>query len=134
MWTTTFKAYVPHTLGLDETFNRLESLAGTGTNYPPYNVINEDNSTTILEVALAGFSEKELEVSTERNVLTLKGRKEPVEKQKNYQHKGISTRSFEKNWQLGEDVEVDKVSFKDGMLTIVLKKQLPEKMKKKIWF
>ena len=51
-----------------------------------------------------------------------------------YSHKGIATRSFSKNWQLGEDVEVESVDYKDGLLTVVLEKFVPEEKKKKIWF
>ena len=52
----TWEHFTPFTLGLDETFSRLETLAGSGTNYPPYNIYNGSDSRTILEVALAGFS------------------------------------------------------------------------------
>lgn len=133
MWTTTFKSYVPYTVGLDETFNRLEALAGGGTTYPPHNIVSGDNGRTILEIALAGFSREDISVSTERNLLTVSAKVKDKEDRK-YQHKGISDRAFEKSWQLGEDVEVDNVEFVDGLLSVVLKKQLPEKQKRKVWF
>ena len=57
-----------------------------------------------------------------------------TEVDKVYSHKGIATRSFSKNWQLGEDVEVESVTYKDGLLTVVLEKFVPEEKKKKIWF
>ncbi len=121
----------PFSLGLDETFHRLETLAGAGTSYPPYNVINGPSGRTILEVALAGFSEGDLAVETERNVLTVTARKSPEEKERNYAHKGISYRTFSRNWQMGDDVEVETVEFKDGLLTITLNKELPEKQQRK---
>ena len=130
----TWEHLTPFTLGLDETFSRLEAIAGSGTNYPPYNIYNGSNSRTILEVALAGFSRGDIEVETERNVLTVSARKSPPDKQRDYQHKGISYKTFSRNWQLGDDVEVDNVSFEDGLLTITLRKELPEKQKRKKHF
>ena len=67
----TWEHYTPHSIGFDETFHRLEALAGSGKSYPPYNVVNGSDGRTILEVALAGFSAGDIEVETERNVLTI---------------------------------------------------------------
>ena len=127
----TFNTYTPYSLGLDETFSRLEALAGSGSNYPPYNVVDGGDGRTLLEVALAGFSGENIEVTTERNVLTVSAKKAPEEKERNYSHKGISYRTFARNWQMADDVEVEEVKFIDGLLTITLVKQLPEKQKKK---
>ena len=110
----TWEQFTPFTLGLDETLNRLETFAGSGTNYPPYNIYNGSDSRTILEVALAGFSKEELSVTTERNCLTVSAKKKKDDK--TYSHKGISTRSFSRNWQLGDDVEIEKVEFNNGLL------------------
>ena len=63
--------YTPFSIGFDETFQRLESIATAGSNYPPYNVINGPDGRTSLEIALAGFSGDDLSVTTERNVLTV---------------------------------------------------------------
>ena len=115
----TWEQFTPFTLGLDETFNRLEAIAGSGTNYPPYNIYNGSNSRTILEVALAGFSQGDISVETERNVLTISANKSSKEEKK-YSHKGISNKNFSRNWQLADDVEVESVDFKDGLLTITL--------------
>ena len=129
----TWENFAPFTLGLDETLNRLETFAGSGTNYPPYNIYNGSNSRTILEVALAGFSKEELSVETERNVLTISANKSSKEEKK-YSHKGISHKNFSRNWQLADDVEVESVDFKDGLLTITLMKELPEKQKRQKHF
>ena len=129
----TWEQFTPFTLGLDETFSRLETFAGTGTNYPPYNIYNGSNSRTVLEVALAGFSKEELSVETERNVLTISANKSSKEEKK-YSHKGISHKNFTRNWQLADDVEVESVEFKDGLLTITLMKELPEKQKRQKHF
>ena len=134
MVTFNWETYTPYSIGFNETFNRLEALAGGGTNYPPYNIVNGSDGRTTLEVALAGFSREDIEVETERNVLTVSARKAPEDKERNYEHKGISYRTFSRNWQMGDDVEVESVDFVDGLLTISLRKELPEKQKRKKHF
>jgi molecular chaperone IbpA len=130
----TWEQYTPYSIGFNETFQRLEALAGAGTNYPPYNVVNGSDGRTILEVALAGFSREDLKVESERNVLTVSANKAPPDNERKYAHKGISYRTFARNWQMGDDVEVEAVEFKDGLLSIILKKELPEKQKRKKHF
>ena len=130
----TWEHYTPHSIGFDETFHRLEALAGSGKSYPPYNVVHGSDGRTILEVALAGFSREDIGVETERNVLTISARKSPEEKERDYAHRGISYKTFSKNWQLADDVEVENVDFVDGLLTVTLKKELPERQKRKKWF
>jgi molecular chaperone IbpA len=134
MVTFNWETYTPFTLGFDETFSRLEALAGTRDNYPPYNVVNGSNGRTVLELALAGFSRGDIEVETERNVLTVSAKKAPADKEREYSHKGISNRTFSRNWQMGDDVEVESVDFEDGLLSITLKKELPDKQKRKKHF
>ena len=134
MVTFNWETYTPYSIGFNETFNRLEALAGGGTNYPPYNIVNGSDGRTTLEVALAGFSREDIEVETERNVLTVSARKTPADKERKYEHKGISYRTFSRNWQMGDDVEVESVDFSDGLLIISLRKELPEKQKRKKWF
>ena len=129
-----WETYTPFTLGFDETFNRLEALAGTRDNYPPYNVVNGSDGRTILELALAGFSRGDIQVETERNVLTVSANKAPADKEREYSHKGISYRTFSRNWQMSDDVEVETVTFEDGLLSITLKKELPHKQKRKKHF
>ncbi len=123
-------------LGFDDEINRinrLASFASGGSSYPPYNIISGSDNRTILEVALAGFAEEDIEVATEQNILTI--RSYPKEKESvKYAHKGIASRSFSKSWQLGEDMEVKDVDYKNGMLTVQLQKIVPEGKQKKIWF
>ena len=129
-----FNTYTPFSLGFDETFARLEAIAGSGSNYPPFNIVDGGNGKTTLEVALAGFCREDIEVETERNVLTVSARKAPTDRERKYQHKGISYRTFSRNWQMGDDVTVTNVEFVDGLLTITLQRELPEKQKRKKWF
>tara|TARA_Y100000004_G_scaffold126484_1_gene142380 strand:- start:1272 stop:1676 length:405 start_codon:yes stop_codon:yes gene_type:complete len=129
-----WETYTPYSIGFNETFSRLEALAGGGKNYPPYNIVNGPDGRTSLEIALAGFSAGDIEVETERNVLTVSARKSPEEKERDYTHKGISYKTFSRNWQMSDDVEIEDVSYVDGLLTIVLRKELPEHQKRKKWF
>ena len=129
-----WETYTPYSIGFNETFSRLEALAGGGKNYPPYNIVNGPDGRTRLEIALAGFSAGDIEVETERNVLTVSARKSPEEKERDYTHRGISYKTFSRNWQMSDDVEIEDVSYVDGLLTIVLRKELPEHQKRKKWF
>ena len=129
-----WETYTPYSIGFNETFSRLEALAGGGKNYPPYNIVNGPDGRTSLEIALAGFSAGDIDVETERNVLTVSARKSPEEKERDYTHRGISYKTFSRNWQMSDDVEIEDVSYVDGLLTIVLRKELPEHQKRKKWF
>ena len=129
---TFFEQYSPFSMGLDDTFHRLESLSGSSISYPPYNIVRGSDGRTSLEVALAGFSREDIEVTTEQNILTVKASTD--EDDRTYSHKGIATRSFNRSWQLGDSIEVDGVEYKDGLLTVSLQKVLPEHQQKKFWF
>ena len=136
MVTFNWDTYTPYMLGFEndiKRITRLEALAGGGTSYPPYNIISGSDNRTILEVALAGFSRKDIEVATEQGVLTVSAYPE-AEEERTYAHKGIASRSFAKSWQLGDDIEVKKVDYKDGLLTVLLEKFVPEEKQRKIWF
>ena len=126
----TWDIYSPFAVGLDDVFNRLESMSGHNTSYPPYNVIKHDSANYEIEIALAGFKANEIEVSTEQNILKVASKVEKRDTERNYVHKGLSKRSFTNTWQLGEDVKVSSVDFTDGLLSIVLEKIIPEHQKK----
>ena len=79
-----------------------------------------------LEIALAGFGKKELKVYTEYGKLIIEGKKETKETESEYVHKGLAQRSFNRAWQLSDDVKVRDVEFKDGLLTVKLGKIIPE--------
>ena len=134
MVTFNWETYTPYSIGFNETFSRLEALAGARDNYPPHNIIDGSDGRTTLELALAGFSREDLEVTTERNVLTVSAKKSPQDKELKYQHKSSSYRTFARNWQMGDDVEVESVDFVDGLLSITLRKELPDKQKRKKHF
>ena len=119
-------------IGLETLFNRLDALQdSTAVNYPPYNIVVLDDETHELEIALAGWSREDIEVVTERNVLSVSARRSG-EDQREYSHKGISARSFARNWQLADDTVVDGVKYENGLLVITLKRVLPEAQQRKV--
>ena len=131
----TFGIYQPFTLGYDDVFHRLDSMAKDNQSLPPYNIkqVGERDSAVItLEMALAGISKDRLEVVTERGVLTITVKPAaPVEGEKpRYLHKGIAQRSFSRNFQLASDAVIDSVSYEDGMLSVVVSREVPEKEKR----
>ena len=101
--------------------------------YPPHNLVKEGDGKYTIELATAGFNKEELEVKTEYSKLTISGRKVDEEDEEKIVHKGIAKRPFSKSFVLAEDVVVDDVSFKDGLLTIKLQKVVPEDKKEKIY-
>ena len=130
---TVWEVYQPFNVGLDHIFTRLESMSGHNTNYPPYNIIKYDGANYEIEIALAGFSAEEIEVSTEQNILRVASNVPKPDTERNYLHKGISKRCFTNMWQLGGDVKVSAVDFTDGLLIISLEKIIPEDQKRTVY-
>ena len=116
---------VKNSVGMDDYFQQFFNY-DTSSNYPPYNHIQLNNVDSLLEIALAGFSKKEIHVYTEYGRLIVEGKKETKESQSEYVHKGLAQRSFSRAWALSEDIEVREVQFKDGLLTVKLGKVVPE--------
>ena len=113
-----------NSIGMDDYLNQF--WEGTTTsNYPPYNLIQLNNVESRLEIALAGFSKKEIKVYTEYGRLIVEGTKEDTEDAE-YVHRGLAQRNFSRAWTISEDTEVREVQFKDGLLTVKLGKVIPE--------
>lgn len=128
-----WERYSPVSLGLEQMFNRLDTLTdSTAGNYPPYNIIRVSDTETELEIALAGFAKDEIEVSTETGVLTVKTNRESVDGRE-FTHRGLAQRTFAKNWQLSDDVTVDEVTYVNGLLTLRLRKEVPEAQQRKLF-
>ena len=113
-----------NSIGLDDYFNRF--FNETVTNYPPYNLIQVNNSESRLEIALAGFKKEEVDVYTEYGKLFVEGKKKDKETESEYFHQGLAQRSFKRAWTLSDDFEVRDVSLEDGLLTVQLGKVIPE--------
>lgn len=120
-----------NSIGMDEYFDRLFNLHETTSNYPPYNLVQISNVESRLELALAGFSKKEVLVYTQDGKLFIEGQKEDKETETNYVHKGLAQRSFTRTWTLADDTEVSSVNFEDGLLTVILGRIVPESHKRK---
>ena len=113
-----------NSIGLDDYFTRF--FNETVTNYPPYNLIQVNNSESRLEIALAGFKKEEVNVFTEYGKLFVEGKKKDKETESEYFHQGLAQRSFKRAWTLSDDFEVRDVSLEDGLLTVKLGKVVPE--------
>jgi len=106
------------------------------SNYPPYNIRKAGKDKYAIEVALAGFNKKDVEVEFEENLLTVRTKQVNKSEDKNEDgeiiHKGISQRQFARSFTIADDVKVGGAELKDGLLTIVCEKIVPEYKKKKL--
>ena len=118
-----FDKITKNSIGLDQYIDQFWQTASV--TYPPYNILQHSNHESSLEIALAGFKKKEVKVYTEHGKLIVEGKKEE-KKDDEYVHRGMAQRSFQREWQLSEDVEITKVTFEDGLLSINLGKIVPE--------
>ena len=119
-----FDKITTNSIGLDRTIQNF--WESTNATYPPFNIIQENNHESTLEIALAGFKKKEVKVYTEYGKLTVEAEKEEKTETGSYAHKGIAARSFSRQWSLADDTEIGNVTFEDGLLTVTLKKVVPE--------
>ena len=126
-----FERINKNSIGMDEYFDRLFTLHETTTNYPPYNLIQVSNVESRLELALAGFRKKEVNVYTQDGKLFVEGQKEDKETDTTYVHRGVAQRSFTRSWTLSDETEVRSVVFEDGLLSITLGKIVPEHHQRK---
>jgi molecular chaperone IbpA len=118
-------------------FDRLASLLDNSLKsnssvsaYPPYNIEVLDENRYGITLAVAGFAESELDINVEKNVLTVRGKKED-ETERQYLHQGIADRTFERKFNLADYVEVVGADLQNGLLSINLMKEIPEAMKPK---
>jgi molecular chaperone IbpA len=131
-----FDASQRFSVGFDDLFYRLHSygVGSPGGQYPPYNIIKESNVKWRIELALAGWAPEDVEVSTESNVLLIKSK---TAKERNdedeYMHRGVSTRTFARGFNLADDVEIGTVKFTNGLLVVELQKIIPDHQKLKVY-
>ena len=136
-----FNSLKPFSIGFDDMFDQFESMLGNGhltmqSNYPPYNIRKTGKDNYSIEVALAGFSKKDVEVEFEDNLLTVRTKQINKSEDKNENgeilHKGISQRQFARSFTIADDVKVNGAELKDGLLTISCEKIIPEIKKKRL--
>jgi molecular chaperone IbpA len=121
-------------IGVDRLFDRIVNQIDTTatTNYPPYNIVKTGDHTFEIQVAVAGFTQGELEVNFHDGQLIVTGEKKIIPNPDHvYQHQGISARKFMRTWPLVDYMEVIDAVAKDGILTVSLEQRLPEAMKPK---
>lgn len=120
------------TVGFDRLFNLLDSVSGLDqgpTAYPPYNIERLGENEYRITMAVAGFSRDEIRVDVKEQALTIAGEKKPEEKERQFLHRGIAARTFERRFQLADHVEVKGADLKDGLLHIDLVRNVPERLK-----
>jgi molecular chaperone IbpA len=136
-----FNSLRPFSVGFDDMFDQFESmLENEGltrqSNYPPYNIRKTSKDNYSIEVALAGFNKKDVEVEFEDNLLTVRTKQVDKSVNKNADgeiiHKGISQRQFARSFTIADDVKVNRAELKDGLLTIACERIMPEHKKKKL--
>lgn len=122
-----------HAIGFDQLFEQLNRFTNAKgeTNYPPHNVVQLDDTHFVIEVAVAGFADSEIDVELKDNVLVVKGEQTKSELEVTYVHKGISNRDFVRHFPLAEHIEVRGATVKNGILAIALEQVVPEEQKAK---
>ena len=133
-----FNQLRPLSVGFDDIFNHFESVFDgnlSTVTYPPYNIVKVGSNQYNIEVALAGFNKKDINVTMENGILTIESVKDKQEQEvkdnEGVLFRGISKRYFKRDFTVADDVEVKGAELKDGLLTISLEKIVPESKKAK---
>ena len=131
----------PLTVGFDDMFDHFEHMMDDSffgrsvANFPPYNIVKTGENSYDVELALAGFNKKDIEVEYKENQLTVKSKKqekqEETDEDGNVIHRGISKRMFSKSFTIANDVEVKGAELKDGLLKVSMERIIPEHKKAK---
>jgi molecular chaperone IbpA len=122
------------TVGFDRLFSMLDTLPSgeaSTPGYPPYNIERTGDDSYRITMAIAGFSDQDIDIESKENVLTIKAEKGEEEEKEGREilHRGIAARSFERRFQLADHVEVKGASLENGLLHIDLVREIPEAMK-----
>lgn len=116
----------PKTIGYDW-INSLQNIPKQST-FPPFNIIKNDENTYTISFAVAGFAENDINIEVKDNLLTVVGNVVVKTNTKEiYLHKGIATRQFKQTFKLDRFIEVKDANMMNGMLNIILTRQIPEK-------
>ena len=120
-------------VGFDRLFDMLENGAFLGgENYPPFDLVQQGDDQYRITLAVAGFEPDEIDITSQQNLLIVSGEKKDEGRDEgSYIYRGIAARSFERRFVLGDYVKVDRADLKDGLLTIELRREVPEEMKPK---
>jgi molecular chaperone IbpA len=116
-------------------FDRLVSvfdhagIENEATNYPPYNIERLTDNGYRITMAVAGFDKHDIEIEVNEGILSIRGEKKDAEKERTFLHRGIASRAFDRRFQLAEYVEVKSADVKDGLLSVDLEREVPERLK-----
>ena len=129
-----FNQLTPYAVGYDRVFDHLNSYVAnnaTSTGFPPYNISKGGDFTYVIEMALAGFSKKDIEIEVADGTLTVRSIKEN-EANDDTIHRGISNRKFNRKFTLADDIVVNEASLENGMLKIDLERIVPEEKRPRL--
>ena len=124
-------------VGFDNMFNEIMRVQAqqTNQNYPPYNIVKHNDDKFVIELAVAGFREGDINITVDKSVLTIEGEQieslDELEQQHEYVHRGISSRNFTRTFTLADHVEVKEAKSENGILSITLERKVPEELKPK---
>jgi molecular chaperone IbpA len=125
-----FSPFYRDTVGFDRVFHMLDSAVSQGSQgYPPYNIEKAGDDSYRIVMAVAGFGEAELNVTQKEDELLVTGKAQPGAEEKQYLYRGIAAREFERRFQLADHVKVVGAGLANGLLTIELRREIPEEKK-----
>ena len=119
------------TIGFDYVASLFDSTATERNqqSYPPYNIQRVDEDNYRITMAVAGFSEDEIDITAENDILIISTQKSPSEKEKNYLYRGIAERDFRRQFKLDKYIKVINASLENGLLHVILEREIPDAMK-----
>src|SRR6266851_3588867 len=130
MRTIDFSPLYRSVVGFDRLADLLDAATSETTNgYPPYNIERTDENAYRIDIAVAGFKPDELTLEMKENLLTVQGRKAANDQSKRYLYRGLAERGFERRFQLADYVVVTDAQLADGLLSVSLRRELPEALK-----
>ena len=134
-----WEPFKPFSVGFDNLFDDFDRIykynSSSINHYPPYNIRKVNDTDYVIELAIAGFGKKDIEVKSQENTLTIKSKdkkEEVLDKDESVLHRGISQRSFKRSFTIAEDVVVKGADLKDGLLSVKLERIIPDEKKPKI--
>ena len=129
-----FNTLTPYTVGYDRIFDNLARYVdnnATSTGFPPYNIRKDGENNYVIEMALAGFGKKDIEVEVADGTLSIRSVKENVDDDSNL-YRGIAYRNYERKFTIADDVMVNGAKLEDGMLNIALERVIPDEKKPRL--
>jgi molecular chaperone IbpA len=123
------------TVGFDSLASMLDQVASfdnEADTYPPYNIERLAENEYRITMAVAGFGKQDVKIEVKENTLSIQGEKKEAEKERAFLHHGIASRAFERRFQLADHVAVRGAELKDGLLSLDLEREVPERLKSRM--